>query len=251
VTAPSRWEPGRFHGQGAEELERFLAGTRRRGELAIGVIVIGDADDDSPRPVTSTYDTSVYMGKSDTSVNGRRLPIGRPPEIAQDLSPADRDLAIRLLTRPREAPWWGLDLSGAMVQPPGSWGYVTQPGEGELHPILLDSLGAPVAAVWTSASGDQRWYVIPDVTDWDNVLGWLVHGALPEYVPAALRRARSPHFADPDLQTEDELAARHALTDLEARHAEEKLRLEAELDRAESAAEPIRYGLLYGGGPSW
>jgi hypothetical protein len=109
-----------------------------------------------------------------------------------------------------------------------------------LHPILIDALGDPVVAAWTPPSGDQRWYVIPDGTDWDNVLGWLMHRALPEYVPTALRRARSPHFVDPDLQTADELAARQALTELESRYAQEKLRLEADLRLAVSSAEPVR-----------
>jgi hypothetical protein len=38
------------------------------------------------------------------------------------------------------------------------------------------------------------------------------------------------------------------LADLEARYTEDKLTLEGDLRRAEAAAEPIRYGLLYGSG---
>lgn len=34
-------------------------------------------------------------------------------EMAPDLSPPDRDLAIRLLNRPPEVPWWALELHGA------------------------------------------------------------------------------------------------------------------------------------------
>jgi hypothetical protein len=65
----------------------------------------------------------------------------------------------------------------------------------------------------------------------------------------ALRRARSPHFADPDLQTADELAARQAVDELEAHYySEEKRRLEQHLREAEARAEPVRYGLLYGTG---
>ena len=40
--------------------------------------------------------------------------------------------------------------------------------------------------------------------------------------------------------------ARQALTDLETQYAEQKLRLEADLPQIVEAAEPIRYGLLYG-----
>jgi hypothetical protein len=105
-----------------------------------------------------------------------------------------------------------------------------------------------VVAAWTPLSGDQRWYVIPEATDWATILDWLVQRALPAFVPASLRRVRSPHFVDPDLQTADELVARQALAGLEARYTEDKLTLEGDLRRAEAAAEPIRYGLLYGSG---
>jgi hypothetical protein len=63
-----------------------------------------------------------------------------------------------------------------------------------------------------------------------------------------LARVRSPHFVDPDLRTAEELAARQSLADLEARYAEDRLALKDDLRRAETAAEPIRYGLLYGSG---
>jgi hypothetical protein len=241
-------EPSMYHNYGATELERFLAGARRRDEPALVVAVIGDVTDDRPRHPLSSLDASVHVSKTFTSVGGRRLPVGTSLEIAPNLDAADRDLAIRLLTRPADAPWWGLRLSGAVLERGDGSGSESYEPEGELHPILVDALGDPVVAAWTPPSGDQRWYVIPAATDWDNVLGWLVHRALPEYVPAALRRARSPHFVDPDLQTADELAARQTLIELETQYAEEKLRLEANLRRAESTAEPVRYGLLYGSG---
>ena len=125
---------------------------------------------------------------------------------------------------------------------------MTYEAEGQLHPILVDGLGDPVVAAWASPSGDQRWYVIPDAVDWESVLGWLMQRALPECVPGALRRARSPHFADPELQTSEEMAARQALDELETHYATEKLRLEQDLREARTQAEPIRYELLYGTG---
>lgn len=72
--------------------------------------------------------------------------------------------------------------------------------------------------------------------------------ALAEYVPGSLRRARSQHFIDPDLQTAEELTARQALDELSARYAEEKTRLEQALQEARTHAEPVRYGLLYSTG---
>lgn len=61
---------------------------------------------------------------------------------------------------------------------------------GELCPILLDSLGAPVVAVWVSPDERQRWYIVPDGTDWDTVIDWLVLHAVPAHVPDASRRHR-------------------------------------------------------------
>ncbi|MDT5024675.1 MAG: hypothetical protein QOE61_1101 [Micromonosporaceae bacterium] len=90
--------------------------------------------------------------------------------------------------------------------------------------------------------------MLPDGLAWDNVLGWLMHSALPQYAPDVLRRARSPHFIDPELQTRDETAARTALTELEEGYALERGQLEQELQEAEAKAAPIRYGLLYGSG---
>lgn len=113
-------------------------------------------------------------------------------------------------------------------------------------PILVDGLGAPLVAVWISPEADQRVYLVPDQTDPNAVLDWLVMQALPEYVPGALRRARS--FVDPTLQSGAETAARQALTDLDASYALERARLEGELQTATDAAEPIRSGLLYSTG---
>jgi hypothetical protein len=246
---PVAVEPSIFHNHGADELKRFLAGARQRGETALVVVVIGDVADDSPRHPLASHDASANLGTLSTGVAGRRLPAGTRPAIAPDLDPADRDLALRLLTRPTDAPWWALKLHGAtLVRGDGFGGPVTHAAEGEMHPILIDALGEPVVAAWTPAVGEQRWYVIPDATDWATVLDWLVQRALPAYAPAALRRVRSPHFVDPNLQTAAELAARQALADLEARYAQEKLDLDEDLRQAESAAEPVRYGLLYGSG---
>ncbi|MEV0453800.1 hypothetical protein [Catellatospora methionotrophica] len=235
-------EPGHFTGRGDQERDRFLAAAARRGELALVISVIGDGD--SPgRNLFGRYG-SVSVSDSYTRVLGKRLPEGSRPTIVDGLTAADRDLALRLLSRPDGVPWWALELQGSMLH--GTNGKTDYPATGHLDPILVDALGAPVAAAWVSPAGDVRWYVIPDEMPWDNVLGWLIHSALPSFAPAVLRRARSPHFLDPDLQTIDELRARQALSALEARHAEELEVVRQELRVAEEAAETVRYGLLYG-----
>jgi hypothetical protein len=242
-------EPGYFTGHGLDERRRFIAGAAQRGETALVVTSIGNADGDDPRRPTASFDASVRLADLYTSVGGRRLPAGARPTIAPDLNPADRDLAIRLLTRPQAAPWWTLHLHGmTTIRGDGFGGETQHPAQGQLEPILIDALGDPVVAAWVPSDGSQRWYVLPDGLAWDNVLGWLMHRALPQYAPDVLRRVRSPHFTDPDLQTNDEDAARNALAELEERYALEHERLEQELHEAEAKATPIRYGLLYGSG---
>jgi hypothetical protein len=124
---------------------------------------------------------------------------------------------------------------------------VLKPG-GELLPILVDNLGEPVVARWTSGDGQQIWYVIPDEVDWNKVVDWLVQRAFPEHVPAALRRVRSRHDVDPALETPAETQARTALEELDRRYEENRARLQGERERARQEAEPVRSGLLYSSG---
>jgi hypothetical protein len=241
-------DPSIFHGHGADELDRFLAGAASRHETALVIARIGNVEDDSSHSILSQSDISVRLPKLRGSISGHRLPAGSRPTLAAALDPADRDLGLRLLNRPSEAPWWALKLSRLTLLPGAGGPSITHTPEGELQPILVDALGDPVAAAWIPPTGDQRWYVIPDATGWNGLLDWLIHQALPAYVPNALRRARSAHFVDPALQTQAELLARRALDDMTARHADEQARLEDKLQGARAAAEEVRYGLLYGTG---
>jgi hypothetical protein len=204
-------------GDGAGELDRFLAGARERGEPALVVATIGDAAADAPRPVLSSYDALLDL-PGGASVRGRRLPAGTRPRLASGLDAADRELGRRLLERPADAPWWALKPTG-----------------GELRPILTDALGDPLVAAWTSPGQDQRWYLLPTPFDWGATLDWLVHHALPARVPEALRRVRSPLPVDDDQESKAEAAARQALTEMEQRHADERARLEGELREARAA----------------
>jgi hypothetical protein len=141
-----------------------------------------------------------------------------------------------------------MDLTGMTAIPGDGGAPTTYPATGTLLPILVDNLGAPVVAVWVSPHEDQRIYLIPVQTDGNAVLDWLVTQALPQYIPNALRRARSPHLVDPALQTTAEAAAREAIAELEATYATERDRLEQDLGAARSHADPIREALLYGTG---
>jgi hypothetical protein len=242
-------DPSIYHNRGASELERFLTGAAARNETALIIATIGDVDDHRPRPLMATADATVSLPGVEEYIAGARLPDGALASLASDLGTADRDLGLRLLNgRPADAPWWSLTLHGSELHPGDGGPIVRYEATGQLEPILIDGLGHPVVAAWTPASGDQRWYIVPDVSDWHGILDWLLERALPEYVPGALRRARSPLAHDPALQTRAEAAARLALDDLVAGYAQERGRLEAQLEEARAEAEPMRNGLLYGTG---
>jgi len=242
-------DPSIYHGRGADELKRFLAGAQSRGELALLITTMGNVNDHSSRPLTATADASISLPDLETYISGARVPAGATISLADGLDATDRDLALRLRNgRASDGPWWSLTLSGSESWP-GSGGPPTRyEPSGELQPILIDGLGQPVLAAFTPPDGSQRWYVVPDVCNWHSVLDWLVQRALPQHVPGALRRSRSPLALDPQLQTPAEIAARRALEDLNATFAEAQRELENQLEQATAKAEPIRSGLLYGTG---
>ncbi|MGW6512499.1 hypothetical protein ACWGCP_34145 [Streptomyces niveus] len=183
--------PSDFASHGADEFERFLSGAASRSEPALIIATLGNADDDGPWNVFSRYDSSVYFRNRKGSLAGKRLPVGAEVSLAPDLDAADRDLGLRLRNRPASAPWWAMSLQSTPLK--GVQGMTFRHPEGELVPILVDSLGEPVVARWTPSDGHQIWYVIPDAVDWNTVLDWIVQRALPAHIPAALRRVRSPH----------------------------------------------------------
>ncbi|MFC7864869.1 hypothetical protein ACFU5B_13730 [Streptomyces murinus] len=247
-TCAAAINPSHFSGHGADEFDRFLSGAASRGEPALIIATMGTADDDNDR-VRSVFgrpggrvDFCHFTG----AIVGERLLTGAEVSLAPDLGAADRDLGLRLLNRPVSAPWWAMTLQASALE--GPRGTTVREPEGELVPILVDSLNEPVVARWTSGDGRQIWYVIPDGVDWNQVVDWLIQRALPEHVPAALRRVRSRHHADPALETPAETQARSALEELERRYLEDKTRLEDDLERARQDAEPMRNGLLYGSG---
>ncbi len=210
------------------------------------VDVIGDVGE-IRRNLFVDNDASIDLVDHETTIAGFRLPRGTRPVLADGLDAADRDLGLRLLSRPPDAQWWKLERRGAGKHLGGRGWHMTEP-VGELRPILIDSLGAPVVAVWVSPDERQRWYIVPDGTDWDTVIAWLMIQAVPAYVPDAPRRHRLASAVDPDLETPAETEARVALADLESRYARDKARLEQNLADAKAVGDPIRYGLLFGTG---
>jgi hypothetical protein len=239
-------KPGIYHTEGSRERDRYIAGAARRGETALLVSTIGNADGTRRNPL-STYDASVSLSLESGSVCGRRLPQGATVGLGSDLNRTDRDLALRLKNRPPGA-WWSLKLEASEVVFDGGGPLGAVGPDGNLAPILTDGLGDPVVAVWTSPELDLRWYIIPYGTDWPTVIDWLVQQALPAYIPGAQRRARSREHVDEDLQTAGEIAARLAITELEEQYKRDKEALEQQLRSAAEEATPVRDGLLHGTG---
>jgi hypothetical protein len=208
---------------------------------------MGNADDDGIRGnIFSRYDTRVDFLNFTGSIAGKRLPAGADISLAPDLDATDRDLGLRLRNRPAGAPWWAMALQSLGFE--GPEGTTVRKPEGELVPILVDSLGEPVVARWTPSDRQEIGYVIPDAVDWNTMVDWIIQKALPEHVPAALRRVRSLHSINADLETPAETKARAALDELERRYSDDKARLQADLGQARQEAEPVRTGLLYGTG---
>jgi hypothetical protein len=237
--------PSIFHNHGADELQRFLAGSKGRDEVAV---LISTIRDDEQRSSFFGSGGNIALPGMTGFIAGRRLGNGAHVSLAAGASGADRDLGMRLRSsRPQEAPWWSLSLHGTSTEP--GWRETTHRAPlGRLEPILVDGLGDPVVAVWVSDDEDQRWYVVPDESSWGTVLDWLVGHALPEFAPDALRRVRAPSFREPSLETARERIAREALEEMQARHLAERTTLETELATAEAAADPVRHGLLFGSG---
>jgi hypothetical protein len=240
-------EPNTFHGQGADELGRFLDATSARGETALLVSIVGQVEEQQVvRNVFSRNDAAVSLAHLRGSVAGRRLPAGTTTQLAADLAPTDRDLALRLRNRPSSAPWWALQLTGVELH--GSDGVERREPGGRLQPLVTNELGETLAGVWIPDEYDWRWYCLPAGTDWNTILDWLATQAIPEYVPNALRRTRSAELVDDELLTRQEITARNDLTRFESDAITTRQRLTDARDAAQVAADGIRFGLLYGTG---
>jgi hypothetical protein len=246
-------EPSGFHNRGAKEWNRFLAGARSRGEIALVVSMIGHPRHESMvsfAGIMSGVTESVHLLGAEQgfgSVGGSRTPLAVAPAAAGDLERADRDLALRLAdTRDPSLDWWALCRGEvAVFSGDGSPARRAEP-VGSLLPLLVTGAGEVVAAVWISPDKQIRHYVIPWLPSWEPVLGWLANKAIPEFVPSAVRRIHTNLGEDPALQTVAEATARSALVELDESYRPRRHELEQALARARSAAEDARNDLLYG-----
>ncbi len=240
-------QPSVFHNDGADELDRFLAGARRRDEPALLVSTIGDVRPPKfGRSVMATDDDQVLLMGARGSIGGRRLPEGVVASVTGSASDADRDLGLRLLSRDDGLPWWALRLASHTWE--GQFDAETVSPGGTIEPILVNALGEPIVGVWLPDDPELnlRWYVLPAGTDWDVIVRWLRSIAIPYYVPGALRRTRSGELVDHDLLTTAELAAKMDLERIEQDMLLARTEAERRQRVARGAADDTRFGLLYG-----
>ena len=241
-------EPSVFWNHGVDEFERFITAVEGRQETALIVSTIGSEQPPGPRRVGATWathDASVHLWQVEGSIAGRRMPQGVIPQLAPDVRGADRDLALRLRNRPAAAPWWTIELAAAVSQRGGFRLEEGSPG-GIIQPILVNQLGEILVGAWMPETRPWRWYVIPAGTEWEQIVNWLVERAIPEFVPAALRRVRAPELVDDELLTARELAAQEAIRAFEGAAALARNRLEQESANAQVEANDVRFALLYG-----
>lgn len=241
-------QPNIYSGQGADEFARFRQGAEARGETALVISPIGEIESGSHNVynVFGPPGASVSIGQTYTSIDGRMIGKGARVRAATDLSDADGQLALRLLSAEPAPTWQSLSLSGSVLE--SVYGREEHPPEGTLLPILETELGEPVVAVWISPDGVERRYVVPVETPWKLLLPWLLEQGLPAFVPGAMRRARRPLASDKDLMTRRERDAHAALSTLEVEYAARRIELERQLGDAQDAAVLTREGLLYGTG---
>src|SRR5690606_22201053 len=232
---------------GLEPYKRYVAGTRKRGETALVVACTG-AGKRSHNVFTGTVAPGIHLPHYYGSISANPLPAGVSPELADDLDHAEHDLGTQLLNRPPDT-WFRLTyLRESKSSRPGVARVWPPPGEGELRPILVDGLGAPVAGVWTPADGSARWFVVPHGTDHRLLVKWLVQHALPAYVPGALTRARSPLVRDPALITDAEARLVETIAEEQRAHERRHTELQQQLAALRAVADPLRDNLLFGTG---
>ncbi|MEU5196135.1 hypothetical protein AB0G86_19100 [Streptomyces scabiei] len=232
---------------GLEPYKRYTAGARQRGETALVVACTG-AGERSHNIFSGTVAPGINLPDHYGSISANPLPAGVSPELADGLDHAEHDLGTRLLNRPPDT-WFRLTYhkeSGSSR--PGVARMWPPPGEGELRPILVDGLGAPVAGVWIPAGGSARWFVVPHGTDQRLLVEWLVQHALPAYVPGALTRARSTLVRDPAFATEAEARLVETIAEEQRAHERRQTELQQQLAEQRAVTDPLRDGLLFGTG---
>lgn len=240
-------DPSIFHQQGADEFARFRAGAQARDETAVVVSIIGSLEPSTTYNVFGD-DALLSLPGQQGHIRGRRLGRGAQVKLADEVSGADKDLALRLLGRGPDATWWELSLGGTELWSGGTAEREYYPPEGHLVPLVVSEVGGIAAGVWQSADGMERRYIVPAGTPWRLVLDWLRDRGLPELVPGAMRRSRDEIALSEGFLTHGEVEAQQRLDELDAEYEVTRAGAVEALGRARGAANDLRYRLLFGTG---
>ena len=230
----------------ATDYERFIAGVQARGDTAVVVQPLPNGRTtrfDWEQLVADTY-IDLPIGRS--VIAGQRVATPTALLIPNGLAEVDRDLARRLQNAQGSASWHHLHAFAPTVQRGALLTHQTFAGE--FVPLLTTRLGEPLAGYWTSPLRAERWYVLPWDLDWDNVLDWLTHQALPALAPAGLREHRAPTLVDPRWWSPTQRALQADLDQLAADYAAARQQLETDLAVEQARTQPTRHDLLYGTG---
>lgn len=239
------FEPRMFPDHNLNQLERFVEGSRQRGEVAL-VVSSMRGDDSEDDDVVSVFGSSGadYIAEWDTQISSRTLGSRSRIRPADELTGADKDLALRLVDK--SLAWRTLELHGHEEYTPH--GVKRHPPVGVLEPILVTALGEPVVAAWVAPDHVERRYIVPVDIDWKVIAEWVRHKALPEMNIDAVRRFR-PEEAVPDaLLTARELLVAAKISELDAEYVAAREDLDAEQVEATVEASGVREQLLYSQG---
>ncbi|WP_419707938.1 hypothetical protein [Promicromonospora sp. NFX87] len=176
-------------------------------------------------------------------VLGQPIELSRAPALGDDLSPTDRDLALRILNAPG-AQWRAIDVDDDPEEDDTA-------SFGEWTPLLVTPDGLTVAAVWTDAGEYDTptyHYLVPRLQTYDPILQWLTDRAVPDLIPTAAARTRSYIADQPELQSSRERDLTDQITTLTDRYEQAKDELQQALAAERIAVSAVRDPLLFGSG---
>lgn len=239
------FEPRMFPDYNLNQLERFTEGSRQRGEVALVVSSMrgDDSDDDDVFNVFGSSGAE-YIAEWDTQISSRPLGSRSRIRLADMLTEADKDLALRLVDK--SLAWRTLELHGHEENTP--YGIKKHPPVGVLEPILVTALGEPVVVAWVAPDRVERRYIVPADIDWEVIAEWIRDKALPEMNIDAVRRFRPEEAVPAALLTARELRVAAKISELDAEYAAARKDLDAEQAEAMAEASGVREQLLYGRG---
>jgi hypothetical protein len=133
-----------------DELDRLATGCALREETAPVIHSVGELSGptfDTSKGLLGRGTSKMLPGEAGLLI-ARELPVGASVDLAADLDPADRDLALRIRNSHTKSAggWVGLEIGGFSLERTDSSEYVEPTAV--LRPLLVTAVGDVAAAVW-------------------------------------------------------------------------------------------------------